>query len=92
MMMTRDKLFKRIRIASENKIVEYFDHCKNHHLKQHTLVNNATSELIFYDFARPDGLYSRTYFEKKVIEQYIQRDDKLYYRSITFSVCSIDSI
>lgn len=80
----KDCLAERILIPSESKIHEYYSPGKQHGLKDHTLLDNVTSEMKFYACARSDGIVRRCDTKSKTILYFINRDDFLIYRSVTY--------
>lgn len=80
----KDKLRERRREKDNALIYEYFLPGKLHGLKEHIIQNGKTKEMHFYPNARSDGLYLRTENSNKIIEKYVDRDDKLFYRSMRF--------
>ena len=80
----KDKLRERIHLPKENLIHEYFNPGRLHGLKEHIIMNGKTKEMIFYPNARSDGLYLRVEKENKIIERFVDREDLLSYKSVTF--------
>ncbi|KAJ3109852.1 hypothetical protein HDU97_000082 [Phlyctochytrium planicorne] len=83
----RDKLVERIRVPHLGKIQELFDPGRPHGLKEHVMIDGETTELHFYPSARSDGLVKRVEGDSKhdkVMEHFVEREDRLIYRSVTF--------
>eukprot|EP00842_Homolaphlyctis_polyrhiza_P004040 jgi/Hompol1/4637/HPOL_001817-RA len=83
----RDKLYQRIRVPDSACVREFFSPGRvPHGLKEHILINNETTEMHFYPSARSDGLLKRLESPRKVIETFIEREDCLSYRSVTYEI------
>ena len=80
----KDKLRERRRLKNDTLIYEYFLPGRLHGLREHIIENGKTKEMHFYPSARSDGLCHRIATENKIIENYVDREDKLYYRSVKF--------
>ncbi|KAL7748299.1 hypothetical protein RI367_006258 [Sorochytrium milnesiophthora] len=79
----RDRLLQRVRVPQHGMIKEYFDRGRQYALAAHTAVHGKTTEMLFYEGARSDGLVRRQQSERKVIEWFVDREDRLTYRSVT---------
>ena len=62
----RDKLRERIRLETDDTVLEYFNPGRLHGLKEHIMVAGKTKEMHFYPSARSDGLYLRIEQSNKV--------------------------
>ncbi|KAI8847415.1 hypothetical protein BC829DRAFT_418416 [Chytridium lagenaria] len=80
----KDKLIERIRVPHLGQIQEHFDPGRPHGLKEHVMIDGETTELHFFPSARSDGLVKRVEGDFKVMEYFIEREDRLIYRSATF--------
>ncbi|KAI8815434.1 hypothetical protein BJ742DRAFT_876531 [Cladochytrium replicatum] len=89
-LISRDKLCQRTRVPAINKVSEYFDAGRPHGLKEHVMVNGKTTDMHFYASARSDGLFKRVETANKIMEHFVDREDKLIYRSVTFDTSEED--
>jgi hypothetical protein len=80
----KDKISHRVRM--NDTIHEFFLPGRSHGLMEHIMVNGQTKVMEFYSSARPDGLVKRTEEPRKIIYYFVNRDDFLIYRSITYDV------
>ncbi|KAI9350126.1 hypothetical protein BDR26DRAFT_851892 [Obelidium mucronatum] len=87
----KDKLRERIRIPYTGKVHEFFDPGRQHGLKEHIIIEGSTTEIHFFPTSRSDGLMKRVQAQNKVIEYFIEREDKLIYRSVTYEQSDVYS-
>lgn len=80
----KDKSRERLRIPITDTVHEFFDPGRLHGLKEHILISGATSEMHFFPETRFDGLVKRIEQEFKIMEYFVDREDGLIYRSVTF--------
>lgn len=83
----KDKIVHRVRL--DDKIHEFFLPGRAHGLKEHIMIKGQTKELEFYGSARPDGLVKRKEEPRKVIYYFVDRDDRLSYRSVTYEINNV---
>lgn len=82
----KDRLKERVRIPYQDEIHEFFEPGRYHGLKKHVIIAGNTREMHFYPHTRADGLVKRVELPTKVMDFFIDRDDKLTYRSVTYDV------
>ncbi|MEW5310705.1 MAG: hypothetical protein WDW38_002476 [Sanguina aurantia] len=81
----KDKLRERRVYPKKDTIIEYFDAGSAFGMKDIITVKNESRVINFYTSARLDGLLRREEQEgHKFIETFVNRDDRLVYRSATY--------
>eukprot|EP00803_Ostreobium_quekettii_P006145 evm.model.scf_58.17 EVM.evm.TU.scf_58.17 scf_58:148652-165934(+) len=88
----KDSLRERRVYPQKETSIEYFNPSSSFGLKQLLVVKGEKHIMHFYHTARLDGLVCREeYLQRKMIETYTGRDDRLVYRSVTYSQASPDA-
>jgi hypothetical protein len=83
----KDRLTLRRRFPFEFKIIEHYDSCAPYYWKKMIQVDGQYRKLYFYHHRVSDGLiYREEKIGHKTFEYYKGREDKMVYRSVTFTL------
>ena len=82
----KDRLKKRLSLPKEETVLEYFDPGASFGLKETKTVKGEERVMHFYHTARLDGLVERKEaLGSKITETFQDRDDRLVYRSVSYT-------
>lgn len=84
-----DKLENKLHNMTTGRITEYFHPGRMDCLKEHTYKASSPGPesdrtMIFYSSARIDGLVKREESHEEMTESFVNRDDYMYHRQVTF--------